>query len=563
MMLSLGEHRFAASFISNGIPCAGFYTMLNLLHITHMNIIQLNLRNLRIIALTLFSSLAMNGQTHEFRVYLKDKGTSRLLMSTPEQFLSPGALQRRAQQDIPLNASDLPIATEYKFKLEEMGAKVLAQSKWLNYLYVSHPQPELISSLPFVARIEYPRNYQCQLSSMGSGDTLEYGFARGQVEMLNGHLLHQRGFTGSGINIAVIDAGYGGLNLSNALDSLRKSSRLKGSYNFISGDTNVFNGWGDHGTGVLSVMAAHLPDTIIGTAPHANYWLLTTENINYESPVEMDYWVMAAEFADSAGVHLINTSLSYRTFDNPQDDYSYSDMDGNTTVITKAADLAASKGILVVASAGNTGDDPEPHIAAPADGDSVLTVGAVSWQGSYASFSSVGPSADGRVKPDVMAQGSPATMVNGLGQVDIDFGTSYAAPIVAGLAACLLEAYPARHSEEVASFIRQSAHLHANPNDSMGFGIPDFEQAFILSEPRFLVSKADYEIYPNPGRESFYFRNNSNQAASVYLTDLNGKELGRYEVNGKSEQRINASSLIPGIYILHMDDGSSFKLIIQ
>jgi subtilisin family serine protease len=206
-------------------------------------------------------------------------------------------------------------------------------------------------------------------------------------------------------------------------------------------------------------MAANLADTLIGTAPHANYWLFTTENIYQETPLEMDHWVMAAEFADSVGAHVINTSLSYQTFDNPQDNYTYSDMDGNTTVITKAADIAAAKGILVVAGAGNEGDNPQPHIAAPADGDSVLTVGAVTWQGDYALLSSIGPSFDNRVKPDVMAQGAPTTLIDGTGNFNADFGTSFAAPLIAGLAACMIEAYPSRHSEEIAEYIRESAHL--------------------------------------------------------------------------------------------------------
>ena len=489
----------------------------------------------------------------EFRVYFKDKGSSQELMASPERFLSPAALQRRALQDITIDAGDLPVAAEYRNCLRGLGAEILAQSKWLNYVYVSHPNPELIESLPFVKRIEFPENYHSYLSSNASADTLDYGFARGQAEMLNGHLLHQRGYTGTGINIAVIDEGYEGFNQSNVFDSLRNSQRLLGSYNFISGDTNVYSGWGAHGTGVLSMMAAHLPDTFIGTAPHANYWLFTTENIMYEKPLEMDYWVMAAEFADSVGVHVINTSLSYRTFDDPQNDYSYSDMDGNTTVITRAADLAASKGILVIASAGNEGDNPEPHIAAPADGDSVLTVGAVTWQGDYASFSSRGPSADGRVKPDVVAQGSPVTMVDGLGQVNIDFGTSYAAPLVAGLAACLVEAYPARHSEEIANLIRQSAHRYTNPGDSLGYGIPNFEQAFILSRPQYSVQESEYDIYPNPIRDHIIVdaKSQKNWQAEMRIYDLKGTCVFHNSIAAYDAYRQNLD-IEPGVYLMYL-----------
>jgi hypothetical protein len=489
----------------------------------------------------------------EFRVYLKDKGSSQELLEFPERFLSNAALHRRSLQNISLRTSDLPIAEEYKQRLNEVGATVLAHSKWLNYIYVRHSQPQLIASLPFVERIEFPQKHKSFLCGVQANDTLDYGFSRGQIEMLNGHLLHQEGYTGTGITIAVIDAGYEGFLLSSAFDSLRTSPRLLGSYNFISNDTNVFSGWGSHGTSVLSIMAANLADTIIGTAPDANYWLLTTEDIYQETPLEMDNWVMAAEFADSAGAHVINTSLSYQRFDNPQDNYSYSDMDGNTSVITRAADIAASKGILVIASAGNEGDQAQPHIGAPADGDSVLTVGAVSWQSNYALLSSIGPSFDGRVKPDVMAQGSPTTLIDGTGKFNADFGTSFSAPLVAGLAACLIEAYPARHSEEIANYIRQSAHLFSSPNDSMGYWIPDFQLALSLSTPEYLVQEADYVLYPNPVKDHIIIdaKDQKNWRAELRIFDLSGNCLLRKDIQGYDAYRINLN-LKPGNYIMHL-----------
>lgn len=489
----------------------------------------------------------------EFRVYLKDKGTSLELFETPESFLSTAALNRRALQNIPLKTSDLPLAKEYKQALKELGATPLAHSKWLNYIYVSHPQPQLIASLPFVERIELPQRHQSFLCGVNSSDTLDYGYARGQIEMLNGHLLHEEGYTGTGITIAVIDAGYESFLQSSAFDSLRNSTRLLGTFNYLTNDTNVFLGWGSHGTSVLSIMAANLPDTMVGTAPDANYWLFTTENIYQEIPLEMDYWVMAAEFADSVGAHVINTSLSYQTFDDPQDDYSYSDMDGNTTVITKAADLAASKGILVVASAGNEGDTPQPYIAAPADGDSVLTVGAVSWQGDYALFSSIGPSFDNRVKPDVMAQGSPTTLIDGSGKFNAEFGTSYAAPLVTGLAACLIEAYPAKHSEEIANYIRQSAHLYSTPNDSLGYGIPDFQLALSLYAPEYLIQENDFVLYPNPVHDHIIIdaKNKKNWKAELRILDLSGRCVLRKDIQAYNAYRVNLN-LKPGNYILQL-----------
>ena len=506
-------------------------------------------------------SVKAQNQT-EFRVYLKDKGSSLELFKSPEKFLSKAALNRRALQNILIKKSDLPIAKEYKQTLKELGARSLAQSKWLNYIYVSHPQPQLIAYLPFVERIEFPKEHQSFLCGVNSGDTLDYGYARGQTEMLNGDLLHEEGYTGTGITIAVIDAGYGGFLQSSALDSLRISQRLLGSFNYISNDTNVFSGWGSHGTSVLSIMAANLADTMIGTAPDANYWLFTTENIYQETPLEMDHWVMAAEFADSAGAHVINSSLKYQTFDNPQDDYSYSDMDGNTTVITKAADMAAAKGILVVAAAGNSGGTVQPRIAAPADGDSVLTVGAVSWQGDYASFSSIGPSFDNRVKPDVMAQGSPTTLIDGAGNFNAGVGTSYAAPLITGLAACLIEVYPSRHSEEIANYIRKSAHLYTTPNVSMGFGIPDFQMALSLHAPEYIVQETEYMLYPNPIQDHIIIdaMTQKNWKAELRIFDLSGKCILHKNIHAYDAYRVNLN-LKEGNYIIQLagDINGAFK----
>ncbi|AEV31319.1 subtilisin-like serine protease [Owenweeksia hongkongensis DSM 17368] len=497
-------------------------------------------------------SLKAQSQT-EFRVYLKDKGSSLELLESPERFLSTAALSRRALQNIPINNRDLPIAKEYKQTLNELGAIPMAHSKWLNYVYVSHPQPALIASLPFVERIEFSKRHQSFLCGVNSGDTLDYGFANGQIEMLNGDLLHQEGYTGTGITIAVIDAGYEGFIQSSAFDSLRTSQRLLGTFNYISNDSNVFSGWGSHGTSVLSIMAANLADTMIGTAPDANYWLFTTENIHQETPLEMDHWVMAAEFADSVGAQVINTSLSYQLFDDPQDNYSYSDMDGNTTVITRAADIAASKGILIVAGAGNEGGTSQPHIAAPADGDSVLTVGAVNWQGDYASLSSIGPSFDNRVKPDVMAQGSPTTLIDGTGNFNADFGTSYAAPLVAGLAACLIEAYPSKHSEEIANYIRESAHLYATPNDSMGYGIPDFQLALSLYAPEYLVKETEYKLYPNPVQDHIIIdaTTQKNWAAELRILDLSGRCIVQKDIQAYDAYRLNLN-LKKGSYIIQL-----------
>lgn len=506
-----------------------------------------------LLGLTLSTSIIAQ-ENYGFRVYFKDKGTNLELMYSPTNFLSSAAIERRVLQNIPITDSDLPIASEYILAMKELGGEVLAHSKWLNYIYIQSVQPEEVMALPFVDHIEYPRKHKSLLTEIQSSDTLSYGFATGQIEMVNGHLLHQAGFTGTGITIAVIDAGYEGFVQSVAFDSLRDNQRLLGSYNFISGDTNVFSGWGSHGASVLSVMAAHIPDSITGMAPHANYWLFTTENVFQETPLEMDHWIMAAEFADSVGAHVINSSLSYRVFDDPQYDFVYSDMDGNTAAITRAADMAASKGILVVSSAGNEGANPYPYIAVPADGDSVLTIGAVSWQGDYAPFSSIGPTADGRVKPDVVAQGSPTTVINSQGQVDISFGTSFSSPLIAGLSACLIEAYPAMHSEEIANMIRQSGSTYTSPSDTLGYGLPDFQMAFNLSSPEYVVRETNFSIYPNPANQHLIIdaKTRKDWISEIRIYDLKGQQLYSERISAFDAYRLPID-LQPGMYILQME----------
>ncbi len=246
------------------------------------------MKNFFIWTFLLAITVQASGQS-QFRVYLKDKGSSQQLMIKPEAFLSPAALERRALQNIALSASDLPIAAEYRQALKEAGAEILASSKWLNYIHIQHPDSAYIAALDFVRRIEIPRIYRAQLCSTQNTDSLDYGFTRGQIEMLAGKKLHLQGYTGHGMNIALIDAGFRAYYQAAALDSLRLSGRLKGTFNFIDGDTNVFGAYGTHGSSVLSLMAANLADTMVGSAPHANYWLFTTENIYQETPLEMDH----------------------------------------------------------------------------------------------------------------------------------------------------------------------------------------------------------------------------------------------------------------------------------
>lgn len=500
------------------------------------------------------------------RVYFKDKGEMQALISQPEKVLSAASIARRERHNIPLKNSDLPVSKQYLQALRDMGAKIEASSRWFNYALVSHSNPIQLAQLPFVDKIESPKQYKPHLS--GTVSNYNYGFSANQVEMLNGHLLHARGFTGRGVSIAVIDAGYTGVLQSTFLDSLRQEGRLLGSYDFTINDTNVYVGNGSHGASVLSTMAAISDSTFIGTAPHASYWLLASENIGSETTVEMDNWLLAAEFADSVGADVINSSLGYSTFDDSTDNFSYSDMDGNTALVTQAADMAASKGIVVVVSAGNEGASNWQYITAPADGDSVLTVGAVDFQENYVSFSSRGPTADNRIKPDVAAMGLGSTVINFNGDLSIASGTSFSSPIIAGMVACLVQAQPTRTVAEIMDQVRQSAHQYWTPDNSLGYGIPDFDRAYIIGLEKLEASASQsFSVFPNPFRDKLNIRLSGEEGdlfAQIKIIDPSGKVLIERHHNFKEGENFSLDlNLAKGLYYLNIEtkQGSFTKLI--
>ncbi|MEZ5172243.1 MAG: S8 family serine peptidase [Bacteroidia bacterium] len=356
-----------------------------------------------------------------------------------------------------------------------------------------------------------------------------YGEGDRQIKMLNGHKLHQLGYRGEGITIAVLDAGFYKVNEFVFFDSLRTKGRILGTRDFVEGGESVYED-NTHGLSVLSTMAANYPGIFVGTAPDASYWLLRTEDADSEFLIEEDNWVRGAEFADSVGADIINSSLGYTNFDDPETSHTYSQLDGNTTVITRAADLVASKGILVVNSAGNSGADPWKYIGAPADGDSVLTIGAVTSEGKYASFSSRGPSADGRIKPNVTAMGQGTLVVNSGGSVGRSNGTSFSSPVTAGMVACLWQAHPEAGMMQVFKAIEKSASQAENPDDYLGFGIPDFMKAHqILARLAEEKTKPDsiVNVYPNPFIDgvSIEFYTEKEQDVVVLINKMNGKKI--------------------------------------
>jgi serine protease AprX len=341
-------------------------------------------------------------------------------------------------------------------------------------------------------------------------------------------------------------------------DSLRNDLRLKGTLNFVGGGLWVYQGT-SHGSNVLSTMASNSPGLMIGTAPLADYWLIRTEDVSGETLLEEYNWVSGAEYADSAGADIISSSLAYRTFGNPATDPTFSEADGNTAPITIAADIAASKGIIVVTSAGNYAQDWNwPHIGFPADADSVLTVGAVDVFGAYAPFSSFGPTSDGRLKPDVVARGV-ATFVadptSGFANVD---GTSFSTPIVAGLLACLKGAFPQKTNMELFNAVRASSSHSGLPDTLTGYGVPDFSTAFQLLTgiQNSVLSDDKISVFPNPCSSSMtvIFHENAPTSSSLEIFDLQGRRICIRESLPLNGNRIELSNEInklnPGTYLL-------------
>lgn len=508
-----------------------------------------------------------------YRLYLTDKNYNTFSIDKPEEFLSQQALDRRLRQNIEINNSDLPISKTYLDSLQKMGLKIHSKSNWLNTVVVFTTDQDLIDTINNIGFVKSTEKSTSRMNTSSHkrflekkdfststkiNDPVDYGNATTQISMLNGYTLHQNGFSGQGKTIAVIDGGFYNVDLLPAFDSLWSNGQILGTKDFVDGDNQVFDA-SSHGMKVLSTMGANIPGELVGTAPKANYWLLRSEETASEYSIEEDNWVAAAEFADSIGVDIITSSLGYTEFDDTTQNYNYSDMDGNTTFITQAADIAASKGILVVNSAGNSANDPWKYISAPADGDSVLTVGAVDAFEVYASFSGQGPTFDGRIKPNVVAMGYQAAVQDIDGMITFANGTSFSAPIIAGMAACLWQYYPDLNNMQIIRKIEESAHQYSNPDYKMGYGIPNFGKAANLTNTNIttFMAKPLINVYPNPFSEyiNIDFIQKTEETISVELYNITGTKIQETkQLNGYRSISITGLKNLPsGIYLLKIN----------
>lgn len=439
-------------------------------------------------------SIAYSQYNYKFRLTLKDKGTTSYSIDKPEEFLSQKALERRIKQGLTIDSTDIPISQNYIDNIEAIGGKVVAKSKWLNTVAVHCSDSSMVEKykeLPFVSDALFvwrgkpkgePKANTDSIKNYPANETIVFGsyYGRGidNIKPNNGQALHNAGFKGKGIDIAVIDAGFNHFPKIEMLDNVE----IKGHKGFVYEHEDMFTNANQHGLNVLSCMATNKPMQFVGTAPEAAFWLLGSEDARSEYPIEEDYWAAAIEYADSIGVDVVNTSLGYNNFDFPAKSYTHAVMDGKTAYITRAANAGTSKGLFICISGGNSGDSEWEKITPPADAFHVLTVGAIKRDSVIANFSSRGYTEDLRVKPDVMALGSASIVVGDKGQVTTNSGTSFSSPIMCGMVACLWQALPTLTNKEILNIIRESSDNYEEPNKDYGYGIPDMGKALELGK---------------------------------------------------------------------------------
>lgn len=539
-----------------------------------------------IVLFVLFAS-SVSGQTvYKYFIRFTDKNNSPYSFSNPLAFLSQRAMDRRSAQGIALDSLDFPVNPQYVDAIRNLNVPVFARSKWFNGIVVACDSVQLsqITALPFVfsankvtrvgapvrpSKFETTVQRQYRMSSGNSGTSLiDYGAGRNQINMIRGDYLHDEGFTGAGMVIAMLDAGFSNADQISFFNPLYNRNGVLSTWDFVDGHASVYEDDG-HGMVCMSTIVSDLPGLMVGTAPDASFILLRTEDVFSEYIVEEYNWAAGAEYADSAGADLISASLGYSEFDDPAQNHTYADMDGKTCPASVAANIAARKGILPVVSAGNLGLQLWRYISAPGDADSALTAGGVDAFGVHAAFSSFGPSADGDIKPNVVTQGLSAAVIDPFNNISAASGTSFSCPILAGAAACLWQRYPSKTNMEILHAIEQSAHLYTTPNDSMGYGIPNFQSAsFILSTTDPDNENDMINVYPNPFSDRLFVSvfTKRNESSQVRLTDMLGKTLLSRTIQ-LTPGMINTFTLdqfpemADGIYILNVMTGTESRTI--
>ena len=479
-----------------------------------------------------FSSTA---QFSKYIIRFKDKAATPFSINNPGQYLSTRSIQRRVRQNISIDSTDLPITPGYLDSIKLAGnVTILNKSKWLNEVCIQTTDAAAlakIKSFPFVIssnavmrlqqatkEIIITRNkFNEEISQTTSvtqiaktnGDVLNYGNSFAQIHIHEGEFLHNNGFKGEGMLLAMFDGGYRNYLTVTAFDSVRNNNQIVETYDFVQNETSV-NEDDPHGMFCFSIIAGNWPGQFVGSCPKAKFYLYRTEDVATEYPIEEQNWAAAAERADSIGVDVFSTSLGYSTFDNPVFNHTYADMNGKITIIARANAMAAKKGIISVVAAGNDGNKSWHFIATPADADSIVTVGAVNTSGVVANFSSYGPASDGRIKPTVASVGEGTAFANLNNQPAFGNGTSFATPNLAGLITCLWQAFPEFTNMQIIEAVKRSSSIYSTPNDRIGYGIPNFHKAYddlfqqrVLLKVNIILGNDWIKAYPNPFKGNF------------------------------------------------------------
>ena len=507
-----------------------------------------------------------------YAVYLSNKASTPYNLQNPQEFLSERAIQNRQKNFIAIDSSDLPVDTSYLRQVDEM-AKVKYSSRWQNSLLAevqSLQDLQSLQGLAFVDSVQYLGPVQSQkkpktssppkafsMTESATEDFPVYGGSRSQNKLLGLHALHQSGFLGKGVKIAVLDGGFRKVNQMDAFGYLYFRNAISLAYDVVNPGNDIYSE-NSHGTHVLSTIAGILEDKYFGSGPHADFILLRTEDVNSEYPVEEYYWLVGAELADSSGCDMITSSLSYNEFDDTTLNYTHAMLDGKSTIVSRAAQSAAEKGMLVLTSAGNNGQNTWRKIGFPADAASAIAVGAVDSLGNYAKLSAVGYNALGRVKPDMVAVGQACALISTNDKVFFGNGTSFSTPTICGAFATLMSAHPHKSMKEIKEAVYKSCQQYNKPDSLLGYGIPDFYVAHMILSgiPQGKDSTFSFQVLPNPFPSGFYLLTQSIDSQEVHISiyDLSGKEvyhsIKNLQAGTQAIYMHQLSALSNGVYVV-------------
>jgi len=514
---------------------------------------------------TIFFAGSVSANGYYFYVQLTDKKNSPYSLTQPTDFLSARAIARRVAFQLPIDSTDIPVNPAYIQGVEAAGVKVFRTTRWLNGLTVIAADSSVMSAvraLPYVKRVQYTGLANSNPPLVGrqkfprAKEVYDYGSATTQINQVNGAYMHNQGYTGAGIHVGVLDAGFSNVNINPGFETLRSQGRLLGTKN-IAGSADVYT-LHSHGANVLSIITGNLPSQYLGAAPDASFWLIRTEVDPSEYLVEVDFWVSGIEFADSVGVDVVNSSLGYTEFDDPAMNFTYNDMNGTVSRASIAARMAAEKGIIVCNSAGNSGNTVWKYIGSPADADKILTVGAVTSTGTAASFSSYGPASDSRIKPEVSAMGSGTALIGTTGTVTWGSGTSYSSPIIAGMMACYLQYVKANRTryyiDDILQSVIASSSLYGYPHPQLGYGVPNFQVA-MATLPTYSniyeVKSKDLRIYLDNSNKILRLSlvNESYIDGQIIVYNIAGQMCATKDISYK-EMKLDVNDLQSGVYVV-------------